>query len=130
MGIQLLWGEPTLHPELYEMCKYAKEKWLKVEIISNWYRVDDSLLGKLEGLVDLFWISIDWDEDIHNQLRWKKDSYSKAISTYMKLKEHGYFTKIIMTINKLNYKKILHVASLCDDKNSSIIHQKQVNIMR
>jgi MoaA/NifB/PqqE/SkfB family radical SAM enzyme len=36
----------------------------------------------------------------------------------MKLKEHGYFTKIIMTINKLNYKKILHVASLCDDKNS------------
>lgn len=116
VGIQLLWGEPTLHPELYEMCKYAKEKWLKVEIISNWYRVDDLLLDKLEGLVDLFWISIDWDEDIHNQLRWKKDSYSKAVSTYTKLKEHGYFTKIIMTINKLNYKKLSHVASLCDDK--------------
>lgn len=133
LSIQLLWWEPTLHPYFIDICKYIKSKWISVEAVSNWIRLDKEYVKKLVGIVDYLAISIDWTEETHNNFRGSSSSYSNAINGFRNLVDAWINTEVLMTINKLNildidkvfetvwkdpsklYLKIMHLADKMPD---------------
>ena len=55
-------GEPTIHPNFFELMKYAKEKGCKIGIITNGSKMDKVLAKKLlEINVDMLEFSVDSD---------------------------------------------------------------------
>jgi len=116
MGVQLLGGEPTLYSKLPELCRYIKSKKMKVEIVSNGFNLQESLINELKGNIDSFCVSIDGDEGTHNYLRRNENSYSNAKESVKKVLRAGFQTEIVMSINKMNYKEISKVKKILGGK--------------
>lgn len=130
LSIQLLWGEPTLHWDFIEICRYIKSKGISVEAVTNGVRVTKEYALKLQWVIDFMGISIDWLEKTHNAFRGSDKSHEKAVSAFHNLQEAGINTEIMMTVNRLNiwdiegvfdiawrdnrrfYLKIMHMADL------------------
>lgn len=109
ISIQLLWWEPTIHKNFVEICKYIKSKWIQLEMVTNWFVVNQVLVDSIKWLVDFCAISIDGGEEIHDYLRWKSWSYNKAINAFNLLNIAWINTEIIMTINQINIWEIENV---------------------
>jgi radical SAM protein with 4Fe4S-binding SPASM domain len=145
ISIQLLWWEPTLHPNFLEICKYIKSKWISVEAVSNWVKITKDYANQLRWNMDYLAISIDWSKETHNEFRWSPKSYQKAMSAFHNLKEAWVNTEVLMTVNKTNiwdietvlkeiwgnpldlYLKIMHLADKMPDNLKEIcLNRKEV----
>lgn len=74
-------GEPLLHPDLLEICDYAKKKNLKLKINTNCSITDPNIWKKLFELnVDVIQISISPVEDEFNSTRLAKFSFKDYVS--------------------------------------------------
>lgn len=156
LSIQLLWWEPTLHQDFIEVCKYIKSKWITVESVSNWMKlIDKKYVNSLKWVIDYFAISIDWNEETHNDIRRNKNSYKNAITWFNNLVEAWINTEVLMTVNKKNiwdidelfkalwsdntkfYLKIMHIADkmpeflkeICLSKNEIVELKKKADDM-
>ena len=52
-------GEPTLHPQIIELCELAKSIGFTVSIVTNGSKIDNELMKKMKGFVDWIGLSID-----------------------------------------------------------------------
>lgn len=92
-SLRLSWiGEPTLHPQLIEAVKLAKDKGIKeVSFLTNGSRLDLEYFKKLvKANVDLITVSIDGMDDTYNMIR----SPLKFHETLKKLNDISDFKKI------------------------------------
>ncbi len=93
--LQISWWEPTLHPEIIEILKLAKNKNFKyVMLNTNWLRIATD-----EDFVKKLW-EIKLGFEVYLQFDWFKDS------TYKKLRWKNIFEEKIKAIKNLHKYKV------------------------
>lgn len=110
------WWEPTVHPNLVEAIKYAREIWFKqIQIQSNGRN-----FAKLDYLKDLinawateFSPSIHWfRRDTHDNQVWSKWAWEEVVRWLINLKSLWQLIIINSVVTKSNYKEIPQLAEL------------------
>ena len=112
--INLSGGEPLLHPEFFEILKIIKSNKLITTMTTNATLIDDKkakdlVLSGIESLV----ISIDGDEETHDNIRKVKGSFNNAINGIKLLQKykkeyHSSTPRIVInsTISWLNFRDL------------------------
>jgi len=95
-------GEPFIHPQIYEMIKYAKEKGIKeVSSLTHGGRLDED---KFEKLIDigLDWLTISFDGigEIYEKIRYplKFDDAVQKIKHYQEIKNRRGVIKPVIKV--------------------------------
>ncbi len=104
-GVILTGGEPTLHPELPKIARYATESGLHVRMITNGWRLSDRTFAKAlaEAGLQLVHISIySINPDVEARLRGLSGTLEKAFAAIDNAAEFGIEVNINCVINKLN----------------------------
>ncbi len=76
--ISLFGGEPLLYPDVLPLVREVKKRGLTCSIITNGWRLAEAARELVEAGIDTIAISIDGPPDVHNRIRGKEDSYSRA----------------------------------------------------
>lgn len=107
--INLVGGEPLLHPHIVAICRNAKELGFVVGVTSNGSLITDELLDQLDGSVDWFGISIDsGNEAVETRLgRGVGDHVARTKEVCSLLRSRGIRLKVNSTITSLNWNEDL-----------------------
>ena len=76
--ISLFGGEPLLYPDILPLVRAIKERDLTCTVITNGWRLADYAKEFVEAGIDSIAVSIDGPPEVHNRIRGKEDSFSKA----------------------------------------------------
>ncbi len=104
-GIILTGGEPSLHPELPRICKYAADLGLHVRMITNGTRLSDEKFAKemAEAGLKLVHVSVySVRPDVEKQLRGTEGTLEKAFAAVSNADKYGIEVNINCVINRLN----------------------------
>ncbi|MFT3769670.1 MAG: radical SAM protein [Minicystis sp.] len=104
-GVILTGGEPSLHPELPRIARYAKDQGLHVRMITNgWRLADEDFAREMAdaglGLVHVSVYSV--RPDIESRLRGLPDTLPKAFAAVANANKYGIEVNINCVINRLN----------------------------
>ena len=75
-------GEPTLHPDLPELCDYAQELEKYTLLVSNGMAFNRSLIDSLKGKVDCIKLGMDGTIASHHDMVRGRGSFIKALKTW------------------------------------------------
>jgi MoaA/NifB/PqqE/SkfB family radical SAM enzyme len=104
-GIILTGGEPSLHPELPRICRYATDQGLHVRMITNGWRLADESFAKemAQAGLRLTHVSVySVRPEIEERLRGLPETLEKAYAAVENAHKHGIEVNINCVINKLN----------------------------
>jgi radical SAM protein with 4Fe4S-binding SPASM domain len=95
-------GEPFIHPKVFEMIKYAKEKGIKeVSTLTHGGRLDEKKFGELVDL-GLDWLTISFDGigETYEKIRFplKFDDAVQKIGNYQKIKKEKKSVKPVIKV--------------------------------
>jgi len=104
-GVILTGGEPTLHPDLPRIARYATESGLHVRMITNGWRLSDRAFAKAlaEAGLQLVHVSVySIKPEVESVLRGVEGTLEKAFAAIDNAAEFGIEVNINCVINKLN----------------------------
>jgi MoaA/NifB/PqqE/SkfB family radical SAM enzyme len=104
-GVILTGGEPSLHPELPRIARYASDEGLHVRMITNGWRLSDPEFARemAEAGLKLVHISVySVRPDVEQRLRGLPGTLEKAFAAAQNAHAHGIEVNINCVINKLN----------------------------
>lgn len=104
-GVILTGGEPSLHPELPAICKYASDQGLHVRMITNGSRLSDPAFAKemADAGLKLVHVSVySVRPDVETKLRGAPGTLERAFAAVKNANDHGIAVNINCVINKLN----------------------------
>lgn len=104
-GVILTGGEPSLHPELPRICRYATDAGLHVRMITNGTRLADRGFAQemAEAGLKLVHVSVySIHDDVETALRGTPGTLDKAWAAIRNAHEFGIDVNINCVINKLN----------------------------
>lgn len=115
-SIVFTWWEPTVHPNLIEAVKYAKDIWYKqIQIQSNWTNFDniDYVKKLIAAWVTEFSPSIHWfNRETHDNQVKTPWAWDKVIKWLINLRKLNQLVIINSVITKGNYREIPLLAEL------------------
>jgi len=98
-------GEPTLHPNWYEIMNYAKELGFTVSMNTNGNFNESDTIEKIASLdLEQVAVSIDGGKELHDSIR-GKGTFEKAVKTLERLYSKGVHLRIntVLTKGTINY---------------------------
>ncbi len=104
-GVILTGGEPSLHPELPRICRYARDAGLHVRMITNGSRMADPDFARemAEAGLSLVHVSVySVRPEVEARLRGMPGTLEKAFAAVDNAHRHGVEVNINCVINKLN----------------------------
>jgi len=104
-GVILTGGEPSLHPELPDICRYASDQGLHVRMITNGTRLADRKFAQAmaEAGLKLVHVSVySVVPEVEDRLRGTTGTLDKALAAIANADEFGVEVNINCVINKLN----------------------------
>ena len=104
-GVILTGGEPSLHPELPRICRYASERGLHVRMITNGTRMADPAFARemADAGLKLVHVSVySVRPEVEEVLRGMPDTLEKAYAAVANALAAGIDVNINCVINKLN----------------------------
>lgn len=102
MNIVFTGGEPLLSENTIPVATYAKELGYSARLLTNATLINESNVGELASIFDLFKISIDGSSEmVHDHYR-GKGSYQKTIRAIELLKSHNANVQVAMTVTREN----------------------------
>jgi MoaA/NifB/PqqE/SkfB family radical SAM enzyme len=104
-GVILTGGEPSLHPELPRIARYARDQGLHVRMITNGWRLadDDFAREMAEAGLELVHVSVySVRPDVEARLRGLPDTLPKAFAAVDNAHKYGIEVNINCVINRLN----------------------------
>lgn len=104
-GVILTGGEPTLHPELPEICRYARDQGLHVRMITNGSRLSEEPFAKAmaEAGLQLVHVSVySVRPEVEARLRGTEDTLPAALKSIENAHKFGIEVNLNCVINKLN----------------------------
>ncbi|RMG16482.1 MAG: radical SAM protein [Deltaproteobacteria bacterium] len=104
-GVILTGGEPTLHPELPRICRYARDRGLHVRMITNGWRMAewDFARQMAEAGLQLVHVSVySTRPEVEARLRGVEGTLPRAFAAVKNAGELGIEVNINCVINKLN----------------------------
>lgn len=111
-AISLLWWEPLMYKHLFELLEYIRFKWItkKIVVATNWLLIWVNDLIKFKELQVHLVISIEWNEEYHDLIRWKW-TYKKVEKFIFDAYEYRVPITLNMTLNKFNLKYIPYLVT-------------------
>lgn len=104
-GVILTGGEPSLHPELPRIARYARDRGLHVRMITNGARLADEGFARemAEAGLELCHVSVySVRPEVEARLRGLPDTLPKAFAAVENAHRHGIEVNINCVINRLN----------------------------
>jgi MoaA/NifB/PqqE/SkfB family radical SAM enzyme len=104
-GVILTGGEPSLHPELPKICRYATDVGLHVRMITNGWRLADEDFAKAmaEAGLKIVHVSVySVRPEVEAVLRGMPNTLEKAFAAVANANRYGIDVNINCVINKLN----------------------------
>ena len=104
-GVILTGGEPSLHPELPEICRYATDQGLHVRMITNGWRMAEPGFAKemADAGLSLVHVSVySLRPEVEARLRGMPGTLEKAYAAIENAHKYGIEVNINCVINKLN----------------------------
>ncbi|MFO0629307.1 MAG: radical SAM protein [Polyangiales bacterium] len=104
-GVILTGGEPSLHPELPRIARYATDRGLHVRMITNGWRMSDPAFAKEMGEAGLKIVHVSVYSvrpDVEHRLRGTADTLPRAFAAVDNAHVNGIEVNINCVINKLN----------------------------
>ena len=104
-GIILTGGEPTLHPELPQICSYARDVGLHVRMITNGHRLADPNFAEQMGEAGLQIVHVSIYSvrpEVEESLRGMPNTLERALAALHNCNENGIDININSVINKQN----------------------------
>jgi radical S-adenosyl methionine domain-containing protein 2 len=103
--INLVGGEPLLHPLIFDIIKLAKTMGFVVSIVTNGHYLNQDLIRKLKPFIDWIGLSIDSaDEEVEIKLGRGNGGHVKKVSELAKaIHDAGIKLKINTTVTRLSW---------------------------
>lgn len=121
--LSILGGEPTLHPDFIEICRYAKKiGYEKVILNTNGLRKSLQPLSRMEA-DEFSYIQISLDggsPETHDLIR-GNGTFKAAWTTIETLAGRGFDTRIICTVNRKNREDCLALIPKCEEIGASLV---------
>ncbi len=114
----LIWWEPTLHPDLFEIIKYWKDKWMFMKIVTNGriFKKKDFLEKLIDNWLNFIALSIHWHTpEIDSENTGVKDSFSDTIQWIKNCISSKIPFVTLTTLNKNNFKYVKEIVSFLTD---------------
>lgn len=113
--IILTGGEPTLHPQFFQIVAFLKNKNVKVGLLTNGVILDKKKVKKLISLkIDEVSVSLDsLDPKINDSLRGQTEKTLKAIKELIRLHPQNLKLEIMQTITSQNIDSIAPMIDFC-----------------
>ena len=118
-------GEPTKHPDLFEMINYAKNLGLRTRIITNGIKLGDQKFfdGLIKSGIDEFCISLhSHTKKTQERLTGIPGGFDKTLEGIKNVVEQKNKLSILFTINSKNYKEIPEFADFINNRFGRNIH--------
>ena len=107
-NIQLIGGEPLLHPDIIDILKYSKKYFNKVEIFTNGYFVDDKIASLFSDYdISVAMSAYSHEEVIHNTVTGNDKSYKKLKDAISILNKYSIQYRLAYVKMKHNYKSTI-----------------------
>lgn len=110
-------GEPLLKKEIFNYIKYAKNKGLKVGLLTNGWILDKKKIEILENEVDSLSISLYTNDILKMNIETYKNYLEKMIEILKELTNSKINYKITLPVSKKNIKEIYNFLEEFIDKN-------------
>lgn len=81
-------GEPLMRPDIMDILRYAHELGLYTSIITNGTLLSENA-KKIANIVDLTWVSLDYDSEYHDKMRSHQGAFEKAVEGIYRLRQAG-----------------------------------------
>ena len=83
-------GEPLLRPDWPQLARRVKSNGIKLGMITNGYLVTPEIARQMKEIgFGTVGVSFDGNEEVHNKIRRKRDSYEKVINAFRCLVQAG-----------------------------------------
>jgi MoaA/NifB/PqqE/SkfB family radical SAM enzyme len=106
-------GEPLLYRELSRLSIGARAFGFKVHMVTNGYAVSARQLEMLGPLLDLVAISIDGDEQVHDDLRRQRGSFRRAVDSLRKFRDRGVRVAVVSCVTRTSLPQVPALHDLC-----------------
>jgi len=123
----VLGGEPLLRDDLKVILKYAKEIGMTTAVVTNGYNLKEKC-REIYPFIDLLVVSIDSNDDLHDEMRRCKGLREKAIEGIKECKKSKMKITINSIINNRNLSKIDGLVNLARELKVNISFQPMDNI--
>jgi len=119
-GISLTGGDPLLHPGIWDIIQYIREKNITFCILGNPFHADEETVCRLLRLGCVsYQMSIDGLEATHDVIR-KPGSFQATLKAISRLTSLGMKVNIMSTASRLNYLELPEVARLMTDMGVNV----------
>lgn len=114
-------GEPLLHPDIFSILEYAKDRMDRVALATNGTLISKDTAGKLK-IASRVSVSLDGAKpETHDKIRGKGTFY-RTIDGIKKLKDENVKVQINTTIMSANISQIEDIILLCEDLKVDALH--------
>ena len=101
VGYVAFGGEPLMRPDILDIFEEAHRLGLYTSLITNGTLLSN-YANRLAKIVDLTWVSLDYDSDYHNIMRGSSGIFNKAIEGIKDLRRAGSRVVINCVLSQLN----------------------------
>jgi radical SAM protein with 4Fe4S-binding SPASM domain len=120
--LRITGGEPTTHPQLFQIIEYAEKVGLAVSLSTNFVFDQDTLNKIASSGVRTIITSLDGTRQYNDKIR-GVGSFDKIISNIRLLREYNpSMLKLNMTLDKNNYKMVTDVARIAAREDVSVLN--------
>ena len=107
--ITLSGGEPTIHPQFLQILKYASQRFERIQILSNGWKITEVFAQNLQPYKDKLIVQISVDgmnEKTHDYIRGRQGSFKRACNAISVLSKQHISCTAAMLITRFNLPQI------------------------
>lgn len=106
-------GEPLVRKDIFDIAEYARDRGIKVSLMTNGMISDDETIKKIKKIFNIVQISLDGSTSkTHDTIRGVHGSFTEAISMARKLTQLNVTTWIATICTRLNYRELHAIYNL------------------
>jgi Fe-coproporphyrin III synthase len=114
-AVTFLGGEPLLYPHIVDICAFAKQRGLTVEICTNAHSGFRNRIRALAPVLDKFRVSLDGLETSHDAMR-QHGSFGGALEMVDLAVQLGLSVGATMTVTQHNLDEVVPLARMLQDR--------------
>ncbi len=121
-------GEPLMHPDIFKISAYAKEKGFYVGLSTNGTMIDDSNIQQIVAAdYNYVGISIDGIRETHDQFRRKQGAFDEAMKGIRMCRDRGLKVGLRFTMTQDNATELPDLLQLMDDEGIDKFYFSHLN---
>ena len=111
-------GEPTIHPQFFDIAEYAVSKGLRLTLSTNGTLIDPEKAAKIKALgFSYVGISLDGIGATHDHFRGKEGAFDKAVQAFRNCKAVGQKVGLRLTLSRQNIDDLEQILDFIENED-------------